>query len=56
LSYPEKGEGIVLVGTAEWSLTANAKQHKKVREIIVKESHSATGSTKEKLDNILKKI
>ena len=56
LSYPDKGENIVLIGAAEWSLAANAKQHKEVREIIEKESRSATGELKNKLDNILKKI
>jgi hypothetical protein len=41
---------------AEWSLGANAKQHKKVYEIIQKESISATGELKEKLDKILGNI
>jgi len=42
-------------GAAEWSLVSNAKQHKKVYEIIQREAAVATGELKEKLESILRK-
>ena len=53
---PHGSENLLLIGVAEWSLGANARQHKKVYEIIQKESISATGTLKDKLDNILKTV
>jgi len=56
LGYPETGLQILLVGAAEWSLTSNAKRHKKVHAIIEQEAMSASGQVKEKLDDILEKL
>jgi len=44
-----------LKDSAEWSLASNAKYHKRVYEIIQKESISSQGKLKEKLKEILKK-
>lgn len=56
LGYPSKGMNIVLIGAAEWSLSSNARQHEIVYNTIKQESLSATGQTKEKLEEILKDI
>ena len=47
---------LILSGSAEWSLTANAKQHEKVCDIIKDEAKNATGITKQILEEIIKKV
>jgi hypothetical protein len=58
LAYPAAKDKDFIIATkasAEWSLTSNARQHKKVYEIIEKKLSSVAGELKEKLQNILKR-
>ena len=58
LNYSGKNvESRIVAGAAEWSLTSNAAQHKKVYDIIQSEYlYSNDAKTREKLSNILKKV
>lgn len=49
-------EAGLLIGTAEWSLASNAKEHKKVYGIIQMEYIDSKDKAREKLLNILQKV
>lgn len=49
-------ENVVVGGAANWSLTSNAMQHKKVYEICKEELKTSNGRTKEMLEAIIKKV
>ena len=47
------GEEIIVGGAARWSLTSNARQHKRVYEICQQELQSSEGTTKSLLEQVL---
>lgn len=53
----EDGSGLEMVvgGAAQWSLTANARQHPRVREIVINLASQAEGTQKKMLEEILNK-
>jgi len=51
---PNSMDAMVTWSAAEWSLKANAKQHKRVYEIVEKAAAAADGALKGKLEDILK--
>jgi len=54
LNFPNENiNDLLLIKAAEWSLKSNAKQHKKVYDIIKSESYSASGILQKKLLKIL---
>lgn len=48
-----RGQEIVLGSAAKWSLTSNARQHKRVYEICQQELRGSKGATKSLLEQIL---
>jgi len=52
----KEADTALINGAANWSLRSNAKQHDRVYEIIKQEADSATGTTKEKLNQILAEV
>lgn len=56
LHLREEGHGmeIIIGGAAQWSLTSNAVQHKRVLNILKNEAKKSTGITKKILEEIIK--
>jgi tetratricopeptide (TPR) repeat protein len=48
-----EGGSAVLTDAAEWSLSANARQHDAVYDLVKQEAAQSSGKKKERLDNIL---
>lgn len=58
LHFKKDGHGmdILIAGAAEWSLSSNAIQHRKVYEICKEELKNSDGETKKILEEIIKKV